>query len=84
MVSALNRYESSKIINGHGLEPVVKLQVYSERKYFKQFVVSKHVALIWRIDVISLHEEDKRKDMTQRLHTCQNPKRHMPLVSLLL
>ena len=28
--------------------------------------------------------EDKRKDKAQRVHTCQNPKRHIPLVNLLL
>ena len=28
--------------------------------------------------------EDKRKDKAQRTYTCQNPKRHIPLVSLLL
>ena len=28
--------------------------------------------------------EDKRKDKAQRAHTRRNPKRHIPLVSLLL
>ena len=28
--------------------------------------------------------EDERRDKTQRTYTCRNPKRHIPLVSLLL
>ena len=41
------------------------------------------------LDMVSLDEEedkqpDKRKDKAQRAHTRRNPKRHIPLVSLLL
>ena len=40
--------------------------------------------------MVSLHEEDgnqfedTRKDKAQRVHTCRNPKKHMPLMNLLL
>ena len=45
--------------------------------------IPQYVFIAWRRKKISLIE-DKRKDETWRAHTRWNPKRHIPLVSLLL
>ena len=56
-------------------------------RYLEKVLIQKINASIWfcwmKKKTSSLIE-DKRKDKAQRAHTCQNPKRHIPLASLLL